>query len=330
MNGRIYDPLLGRFLSADVYVDGPGNLQGYNRYSYLKNNPLNGTDPSGYFGYYPGFENDVRGANQVLSHPRVQGGLKVVGGGVEVVGGAIGILAPEPASTAAGVVVAAHGVDTVQAGIRQLWTGEEVNSFTQDGITQAAVVAGASPETAETIGMVGDAVVGGADSIIAIKNIVDNLPAFIKRLSGDAPTTTNLANTVETSAQASDGMTVYRGVDADAGPGLENANRGFTEPRGASDNPGGHAGGATEQSSYTSWTTDRAVADEAATAAGPGGVVLRQNISGSVYDAAPKFNHLGESEVLLKGTQSGDVLQPSTQPLWFRHLPPDERNLPFE
>jgi len=52
MNGRIYDPLLGRFLSADVVVDGPNNLQGYNRYSYVKNNPLTAVDPSGFFGEY--------------------------------------------------------------------------------------------------------------------------------------------------------------------------------------------------------------------------------------------------------------------------------------
>ncbi|MBS1775108.1 MAG: hypothetical protein JSS64_02375, partial [Bacteroidetes bacterium] len=45
MNGRIYDPLLGRMLSPDPYV--AGGTQGHNRYSYCLNNPLKYTDPSG-------------------------------------------------------------------------------------------------------------------------------------------------------------------------------------------------------------------------------------------------------------------------------------------
>ncbi|ALU44689.1 RHS repeat-associated core domain-containing protein [Pseudoalteromonas rubra] len=49
MNGRIYDPTLGRFLQADPHIQAPGNSQSYNRYSYVLNNPLSYTDPSGYF-----------------------------------------------------------------------------------------------------------------------------------------------------------------------------------------------------------------------------------------------------------------------------------------
>ena len=49
MNGRIYDPHLGRFLSPDPLIQSPGNLQSYNRYSYVLNNPLSYTDPSGFF-----------------------------------------------------------------------------------------------------------------------------------------------------------------------------------------------------------------------------------------------------------------------------------------
>ena len=47
MNGRVYDPILGRMLSPDNLVPDAANTQGYNRYSYCYNNPLKYTDPDG-------------------------------------------------------------------------------------------------------------------------------------------------------------------------------------------------------------------------------------------------------------------------------------------
>lgn len=49
MGGRIYDAEIGRFLQADPFVQDRTNLQGLNRYSYVENNPLSYTDPTGYF-----------------------------------------------------------------------------------------------------------------------------------------------------------------------------------------------------------------------------------------------------------------------------------------
>lgn len=49
MNGRLYDPLVGRFLSTDNFVQEPLNAQNFNRYSYCLNNPLKYNDPSGDF-----------------------------------------------------------------------------------------------------------------------------------------------------------------------------------------------------------------------------------------------------------------------------------------
>ncbi len=46
MNGRVYDYNVGRFLSVDPIVH--SGSQGINPYSYIMNNPLSGTDPSGY------------------------------------------------------------------------------------------------------------------------------------------------------------------------------------------------------------------------------------------------------------------------------------------
>ena len=49
MNGRLYDPLLGRFLSPDNYVQLPDFSQNFNRYSYCLNNPLIYKDDNGEF-----------------------------------------------------------------------------------------------------------------------------------------------------------------------------------------------------------------------------------------------------------------------------------------
>ncbi|RUO37075.1 hypothetical protein CWE15_11750 [Aliidiomarina taiwanensis] len=49
MGGRTYNPVLGRFMQADPFIQAGTNLQNYNRYSYVLNNPLSYTDPSGYF-----------------------------------------------------------------------------------------------------------------------------------------------------------------------------------------------------------------------------------------------------------------------------------------
>ena len=52
MNARLYDPLLGRFLSPDPFVQAPDFTQSLNRYSYALNNPLKYTDESGEFWEY--------------------------------------------------------------------------------------------------------------------------------------------------------------------------------------------------------------------------------------------------------------------------------------
>jgi RHS repeat-associated protein len=49
MKGRIYDPHTRRFLSGDPVVVDPVSSQAWNRYSYVRNNPLRSVDPTGFY-----------------------------------------------------------------------------------------------------------------------------------------------------------------------------------------------------------------------------------------------------------------------------------------
>lgn len=64
MGGRVYDAAIGRFLSPDPFIQASLNLQNYNRYSYVLNNPLSYNDPSGYF--FSLVKKIVRGVGKVI------------------------------------------------------------------------------------------------------------------------------------------------------------------------------------------------------------------------------------------------------------------------
>ncbi len=66
MNGRVYDPVLARFLSPDPFLQFPEAVNGFNRYSYVMNNPLKHTDPSRYLSEYYRQENIRFFRNEIL------------------------------------------------------------------------------------------------------------------------------------------------------------------------------------------------------------------------------------------------------------------------
>jgi len=65
MGGRIYDPVIGRFLTADPTMQAPANPQDLNRYSYCLNNPLRFTDPNG-FGIFDWVSDLISGICNVI------------------------------------------------------------------------------------------------------------------------------------------------------------------------------------------------------------------------------------------------------------------------
>jgi RHS repeat-associated protein len=72
MNGRVYDPAIGRFLSPDPTVQSATDLQSYNRYSYVLNNPMRSVDPTGYT------SREVTGSVDISTSEAIKLGLTVV------------------------------------------------------------------------------------------------------------------------------------------------------------------------------------------------------------------------------------------------------------
>lgn len=86
MNGRVFDPALARFLSADPFTKDAGDAQTFNRYSYVENNPLNATDPSGYWSFGIGRDGLSVGGNWYIFFAGINIGWRN-GGSVGVYGG---------------------------------------------------------------------------------------------------------------------------------------------------------------------------------------------------------------------------------------------------
>ena len=154
MRARYYNPATMRFLNSDPARDG------LNWYAYASN-PISFSDPSG-----------------LDAWTSTMGGLRAAGGGFEAFVGyslatasagfgigtsptGIGAVAGA-AGFVGGVAVGAHGVDTFQSGIRQMWTGQHVDSLTSTALQSA----GMSPQAAN-LADAGISIVGSAGAGLA-------------------------------------------------------------------------------------------------------------------------------------------------------------------
>lgn len=89
-NGRLYDPVLRRFLMPDNYVQDPFSTMSFNRYSYVMNNPLMYTDANGEFFWFAIIAGAVIGAVTQAVRPGANFGTIVGGGLIGAVAGFVG------------------------------------------------------------------------------------------------------------------------------------------------------------------------------------------------------------------------------------------------
>ena len=179
MNGRLYDPVIGRFFSPDKYVANSTFTQDFNRYSYARNNPLRYTDPSGQFIWFvPIIIGAVVGAVQGAMMANAAGvtglnfaaymfmgaGIGAVAGGVSMgVGAAVG-------GALAGVGIGGFAGGAISGAAAGLTSG----AITGLGMGTLAGKTGAdlwkSTWTGALIGMGTGAIIGGtAQGIAAAK-----------------------------------------------------------------------------------------------------------------------------------------------------------------
>lgn len=109
MKGRMYDPVLGRFLSLDPFMVGPRTSQALNRYSYVLNNPLRYTDPMGfetnelpvivydswYGGYAPSASTTLRGSFRESGRCSGEGSVREFDVDMEIVGPRLSLMPAE-------------------------------------------------------------------------------------------------------------------------------------------------------------------------------------------------------------------------------------------
>jgi RHS repeat-associated protein len=138
MNGRIYDPMIGRFMQPDPIISEPYNSQNFNRYAYVLNNPLMYTDPSGYSTW-----TEVRGPVVAI----IVAVVTYNAGMAFAMEGTVGVMAPE-------YIAAAETYSSIAAGFASGGVaGGNIESAIAGAFSGGALSAVGSAYAAGTIGV---------------------------------------------------------------------------------------------------------------------------------------------------------------------------------
>lgn len=157
MNGRMYDPVLGRMLSPDNYVADPLFTQDYNRYTYARNNPLIYTDPDGnnpllFMMMFKGaFISGIGYLASAITSGNEGGSFSARGFGAALITGAVS------AGLSSGIGKFAGGIEGINSTLFQT----AAHGVVQGGV---AFAQGGSFETGFATGMFGSIAAGGGGS----------------------------------------------------------------------------------------------------------------------------------------------------------------------
>jgi len=323
---RSYANGQARFLSPDPVEGDPSNPQSWNRYSYVGDDPINVTDPSGKFWLLDAlealvaiFSGDPALVGDALLDTGTDPSNYLVG--LEIIP-TWGTTAAGGASVLAGVSEAASlGAGSAGAGAF-VWGGAgdpggEMGGWGQAlfkpemsgywGAAQGFVGEFAKGMVANAAGGIVGHVVGGV-----IQEAIEGYLGTGEALVPKGP----LGYESGVASSAEDQLYLYRGVHA-GHPALDAAMEGTVVPgdvNGTVTAAEHNIGGVSAESPYTSWTTNESVARANADKFGPGGVVLRVPAgappAGATWSWEWSPDLFGEDEVLLRGIRTGvEVLE---------------------
>ncbi|MDH6344169.1 RHS repeat-associated protein [Parabacteroides sp. PFB2-12] len=199
MNGRLYDPILARFLSPDPYVQMPDYSQGYNRYAYCLNNPLIYTDPSGEFAWFYWAGAALIGgiSNLVANWDNVDGFWQGATTFVTGAGAAVGVLATGGSGAAVVIGTGAAGTALVSANNSVVaQTGKNFEGFNKVDwglVGRHAVIGGVAGAASTSVGYwasTASFTINGIDSPVLRSVVVSPLASGAGHVAGG--TTVNL------------------------------------------------------------------------------------------------------------------------------------------
>ena len=273
-NARYYDPELGRFIQADTMIPDLNNPQSYNRYSYVQNNPLRYTDPSGHLAFlvpvYLGLSAlTVYGADHLYWNARI----------------------------AANNTSTAMAMDRIAAS-----TGKYVNyaDFRQQHQTSSQTAQAGTPEQIKAASTLGTS--GAEGVMMAGTTVMPGLKAG--QIFGEVSSFQRAVPTEEK---------LFRGVPGNGTEKARLGAQGIAQPRGTALDEAtltAHVNGEDANAGVTSWTPDRNVAKRFS---GNDGTIIEVNkssVADSVVPRPPVQKYGGEQEVLLKGTIQGTPTKP--------------------
>ncbi len=128
----------------------------------------------------------------MADHPRIMGAVRGVGGMAEVIAGAAATATTSGAGAPLAIPLILHGIDQVVAGAAQVVTGEQTHSRLEKIVAATAEAAGVSPQKAEVLSSVVDAVTG-----LALTAGVGTGPALTRAVATEAKVVNTVAKEVE-------------------------------------------------------------------------------------------------------------------------------------